>query len=121
MPPNLLTTRHSPLTPPARVVKVGGSLLDWQPLPNALRAWLAHEPQRSNILLCGCGKLADIIRQADRDFSLGEGASHWLCVDLLSVTSRLLATMLPELRRYDRFEELTDPLAQRAAVSIIFD
>jgi len=104
-----------------RIIKVGGSLLDWPPLPQALRSWLAAEPLKPTVLICGCGKLADIIRQADRDFSLGEEPSNLLCVDLLSVTARLLATILPDLSYCGSYAELNSSLSKETCATIIFD
>src|SRR5262245_12994286 len=79
-----------------RVVKVGGSLLDWSLLPPALQAWEADQPQGLNVLIVGGGALADAIRQADRLFNLGAEAAHWLCVDAMSITAPLLHAILPD-------------------------
>lgn len=104
-----------------RVVKVGGSLLDWPSLPSALREWLNAMPPASNILLCGCGRLGDAIRQADQCLSLGEERSHWLCIDALSVTARLLAAILPELPLWNNLEQLITRLPTQKPGSIVFD
>jgi 5-(aminomethyl)-3-furanmethanol phosphate kinase len=76
-----------------RVVKVGGSLLDWPGLPAALRQWLANEEAALNVLLCGGGRLVDEIREAQRLYSLGDEEAHWLAIECLTVTARLLATI----------------------------
>jgi 5-(aminomethyl)-3-furanmethanol phosphate kinase len=104
-----------------RVIKVGGSLLDWPQLPTALRSWLAAQQPALNILLCGCGPFGDIIRQADLRFSLGQEHSHWLCINALSLTARLLAAIIPEAPHCDRYAQLTARIAAHEPGNIIFD
>ena len=79
-----------------RVIKVGGSLLDWQPLATQLLSWIASQPQATNVLIAGGGPLADAIRRADAIHGLGEQLSHDLCIELLGVTARLLRSILRE-------------------------
>ncbi len=134
---------------PIRVVKVGGSLLEWPRLGDALHAWMGgatsrgreslspsnlpcgsslgdkdSRPLRStssaqqpilNVLICGGGPLCDAIRRADKAHALGEEAAHWLCVDLLSASARLLAAILRDIPLVDAI----DPQDHRGAV--IFD
>ena len=104
-----------------RVVKVGGSLLDWPPLAKALSNWLAEQPRGIDIVVCGGGPVTDVIRRLDSDFSLGEEAAHWLCVDALSLTARLLVAILPEATFVEEIEQLGVILAAHEPSTIIFD
>jgi len=78
------------------VVKVGGSLLDFVPLPAAIREYLAATAPGPTVLLAGGGELCDVIRRHDRCYGLGEEASHALCVQLLDVSAAMLSRLLPE-------------------------
>ena len=79
-----------------RVVKLGGSLLDWPAFPDRIRDWLLRQPPACNVLIAGGGPFADVVRSADQLHGLGEGLSHRLCINLLSITAQLVAHLLPE-------------------------
>ena len=79
-----------------RVVKLGGSLLDWPELISRLRAWLAAQPPAENLLVIGGGKLADAIREADRIHHVGDEVSHWLCIRAMAMHAEMIAALLPE-------------------------
>jgi aspartokinase-like uncharacterized kinase len=102
-----------------RVIKLGGSLLDFEWLVPRLRAWLAAQSPMSSVMLVGGGKLADAIRDAYRVHSLGEEAAHWLCIRLLGITAELVAKILPEAMVLNDFDEL---LAKRGTTQlVVFD
>jgi aspartokinase-like uncharacterized kinase len=80
---------------PLRVVKVGGSLFSLPDLPTRLECWLDRQPEGTTLLLAGGGALVDVVRNWDAQFRLGEERSHWLCIDLLDATAKLLGHLLP--------------------------
>jgi aspartokinase-like uncharacterized kinase len=98
-----------------RVIKVGGSLLECEQLPQLLTRWLAQADHdhaneasekvaRVDILIAGGGTLAEHVRQLDKRFALDSETSHWMSVSAMSCTSRLLASLLnagPPCERWD--------------------
>jgi hypothetical protein len=101
-----------------RVIKVGGSLFGEPSSPERLRTWLAAQPPGQNILVTGGGDLVDGIRRWDRLHGLEGAAAHWLCVDLLSITARLVASWLPGARVVNQLAALPNDCA---AAVVIFD
>jgi aspartokinase-like uncharacterized kinase len=81
-----------------RVVKLGGSLLEFAELVPRLRAWLSAQAPAENLLVIGGGRAADAIREADRLHQLDEPAAHWLCVRAMALNAELVAALLPEAR-----------------------
>jgi aspartokinase-like uncharacterized kinase len=90
---------------PARVVKLGGSLLEWPQWPVRLQTWLARQPLAVNVVVVGGGSLVEAIRTLDRQHGLTAEASHWLAIRAMSVTAQLAAELLPAA-------QLIDSLAQ---------
>lgn len=97
-----------------RVVKVGGSLLSWADVPVTLQDWLGRQTAMHNVLLPGGGEFADIVRLADKRFGLDEVESHWICVELLHATSRLLASLLPDSKLISRWTYLEHLLKKQS-------
>jgi len=89
-----------------RVVKVGGSLLDWPLLRELLARWLAAQPAAATVLIAGGGDLTDAVRRAQSLHGFDDETAHWLCVKALSVTARLLAQLLPNARLTGSLDEL---------------
>jgi aspartokinase-like uncharacterized kinase len=104
-----------------RVVKLGGSLLDWPSLPSALQDWLANQTAAFNVLIPGGGALADAIREADQLFSLGQETSHWLCIDVLAVSAKIVAAIIPNARHISTYDQLQAETAAPGPATIIFD
>jgi len=88
--------------PAVCVVKVGGSLLDYELLPNELHRSLDADRQKHDarhyVLVAGGGKWADTIRQVDREAPIGDETAHWLCVQAMSTTAKLLAGQVTDAR-----------------------
>jgi aspartokinase-like uncharacterized kinase len=80
----------------ARVIKLGGSLLDASEWPDAFRRWLAQQPPMPNVLIVGGGALAEAIRRWDRIHSLAPRDAHWLAIGTMALTARLASKLLPE-------------------------
>lgn len=94
--------RHLPL----RVVKVGGSLFQFEGFIPALRDWLYTQSPAIHILVAGGGQFAEAVRDLDDRFGIGKINSHWMCVRLLDCTARLMVLLLPEAELVTTYEEL---------------
>ncbi len=79
-----------------RIVKVGGSLFDLPDLSNRLRTWLDTHPATHNILVTGGGDLVEQIRTWHTHQPIDEISAHWLCIDLMDITARLLHSRMPD-------------------------
>jgi len=83
-----------------RVVKLGGSLLLRDDLTRRFPAWiesasLAGITPTETLVVVGGGKLIDAIRAIDRVRPGNPTAIHWMCVDLLTTTTRLVHDWFP--------------------------
>lgn len=81
-----------------RIIKLGGSLLDWPELPQRFRRWLASQSPASNVIIVGGGPIVDGLRSVDRAHRLSVEASHWLAIRAMSLTAELAAELLPEVQ-----------------------
>lgn len=78
------------------VVKVGGSLLDWSGLREAIGSFLDEMGREYShvLIVTGGGELAEAIRHADQTHQLGEAASHQLAIEAMQLSASLLASIL---------------------------
>jgi len=77
-----------------RVLKLGGSLLTDPQVVEHLTLWLGRQPPSHDVMIVGGGSLVNELREMDQRFGLGEEVSHQLALQLMSVTARLMATLL---------------------------
>ena len=73
------------------------------------------------MFIAGGGALTEAIRDADRDFKLGDRRSHWLCIDAMSITSEILAAVLPDCRHISGLAELSEHFAKPQTHRVVFD
>jgi aspartokinase-like uncharacterized kinase len=78
------------------VVKVGGSLFGLANLGRRLHRWLEDLGAAHTLLVAGGGRAADMVRDLDREYGLGEEAAHWLALRALSLTAHFLQALLPD-------------------------
>lgn len=103
-----------------RIIKVGGSLFQYDGLVPALRDWLSLQPPARNLLIPGGGSLVDTVRDLDQRYGLEPPAAHWLSIRLLDVTARLLHLLLPEAEFTDRWDDLRHRLSTDAEALLVF-
>ncbi|TWU55375.1 amino acid kinase family protein [Rubripirellula reticaptiva] len=78
-----------------RVVKVGGSLLLRPNLKDQLDRWIGSQSPAENLLIVGGGNLVEAVRELDAVHSLDSEEIHWLCVELLESTHRMVQQLSP--------------------------
>lgn len=80
------------------VYKLGGSLLDLPDLGERIKnLWEARSPSETRLLIVGGGKFADIVREWDARFHLGDEDAHELAVLSLRLSEELIDRMIPRL------------------------
>jgi aspartokinase-like uncharacterized kinase len=78
------------------VIKLGGSLLGLPDLRERLDRFLAGIARPRPILIAGGGAAVQLVREWDRLYRLGEEASHWIALRVLSTNTRVVAKILPD-------------------------
>lgn len=105
-----------------RVIKFGGSLLTAPGIDALWKSWIATQPPAQNVIVAGAGALADAIRRIDDTHRLEEELTHWLCVDVLSLSARLTKRLLPDTTLVTRWDELTERVVVNTRpCQIVFD
>jgi aspartokinase-like uncharacterized kinase len=98
------------------VAKIGGSLFTSADFSRRLRKWLSIEMTAHSdthyVLIAGGGKLVDGVREIDRVSPLDAETAHWICVDYMGVTARLLGATLPKLAVVERFHDVESCLTR---------
>ena len=80
------------------VYKVGGSTLRLPHLPERLQQLLEMRRDQRVLLVIGGGAAADLVREWDRQFKLGDDRAHWLALRAMMLNEALLAEILPGTR-----------------------
>jgi aspartokinase-like uncharacterized kinase len=80
------------------VVKLGGSLLDLPDLVERFESWRAAELGPRGLLVVGGGAAADVVRDFDKAFRLGEPASHWLAIRAMQFNAHCVAAVLQNVQ-----------------------
>jgi aspartokinase-like uncharacterized kinase len=91
-------------------IKVGGSLFDSPDLPGRLSSYLEGRQAGGErlVVLAGGGGAADLIRDLDRTFGLGDLRAHRLALRSLDLTAHILAELVPGLDVVDELSALDD-------------
>ena len=91
---------------PLVMMKVGGSLLDWNELPRRLAEVIRSRSTARLVLICGSGRVVDWVRDMDERHGLGEERSHELALRALDLSCCLLAELVPCLGIVTNLAEL---------------
>lgn len=77
-----------------RIVKLGGSLLDFPELPHAFSQWYRAQRPAQTVVIAGGGAWVESVRETQRRFPLSDAFCHDLSVGLLKTTAQLVASLL---------------------------
>ena len=93
-------------TSAVRVIKLGGSLLDYAALAGKLRMWLARQPPATDVLIVGGGKAVEALRQLDAEMPLGDETAHDLAMAAMSLSAAWAAQRFGEMRLARDLQEI---------------
>jgi aspartokinase-like uncharacterized kinase len=100
------------------IVKLGGSLLGLPDLGGRLTTYLADFSRPRPILICGGGPAVERLREWDRLYAIGETECHWIALRMLSVNTRIVSRIVPDLLVPVNAPEDCPPVWQRGKVPI---
>ena len=104
-------------SPAVRVVKLGGSLLDWPEWVGPFRRWLTVQPPAADVIIVGGGAIVECIRAWDRAHPMADEMAHWLAVDAISLTAAVAAERLSKAKLVRSLDALQ--LSSTAAPQIL--
>jgi aspartokinase-like uncharacterized kinase len=104
---------------PLRVIKLGGSLLELNDLRHRFHAWLEKQVPARNLIVVGGGRAVEAIRELDAIHRLPSKVTHWLCVDVMSVTARLASELLGLQQTISTADELREFLVNSFEIPAI--
>jgi len=99
-------------TSPLRIVKIGGSLLDYEDLPKAWENWLARQEVLPTVIVVGGGSLVNQIRSWNERYPLDEETAHWMCVRAMAITASLLQQRLTGTSLVHEWGDLKQQMAE---------
>ncbi len=79
-----------------RVIKIGGSLFGCVDLPERINTWIAKQSPATNVWVVGGGDFVDQIRRWEQVHTLDSQTAHWVAMDLMSVTTKLIHNWFDE-------------------------
>ncbi len=104
-----------------RVIKLGGSLLNWPETPARIQSWIRCQPPMANLWIVGGGQLVDAVRQFDGMFSLDDETAHWICIDLMSINLRLVQGWFPDWPLVSTFDRHGFSQPSSSGLNCLFD
>lgn len=78
-----------------RVIKLGGSLLDWPEWPARFRRWIERQALAENWVLVGGGQSVEALRDYDRRWNLPPTVSHAAALRAMDLNLELAAAWVP--------------------------
>ncbi len=102
-----------------RVIKLGGSLLDWPEWPMRFGGWLAAQSPAVNVLVVGGGPIVDGVRAIDGPCRLTAEQSHWLAIAGMEPSARAAAAALMGARLIHSLDEADQLPAPALAILVV--